>query len=391
MVFVGWRDEVDLLPEAEYGAIAKDLLDDYPIKPFELLRDTSQRVAKTLAAVVKTHRRLVDTPVWKITEDGEVKAMTLGALAAGDVKHIAAQLADCTLLLPARRTRPINGMLTLESFAVAESRDDEKNAAHEQVSSDVADAWGGELPSGGRRCRVIDGEPPPGMRLIRSILLTSPSAEDEDDAVSRRWDWYERPRGADDEGSRSSAKPVLLEVHEADVEGQANTLVARLNLPDWIARAVVAAARLHDRGKNRRLFQRSIGNPDNTRTFAKSGCAMRPLDVTSFRHELGSVIDAQRELLGDLSPEERDLALHLIAAHHGRARPHFPTDELFDPDAPDVDFGDLGHEVMERFERLQRRLGRWGLAYVESLVRAADYAASAEPSRVEPCSREAGK
>ena len=38
--------------------------------------------------------------------------------------------------------------------------------------------------------------------------------------------------------------------------------------------------------------------------------------------------------------------------------------------------------VMTRFAALQKRFGRWGLAYVESLVRAADYAASAQPSQV---------
>ena len=42
--------------------------------------------------------------------------------------------------------------------------------------------------------------------------------------------------------------------------------------------------------------------------------------------------------------------------------------------------GDIAAAVAQRFARLQRRYGRWGLAYLESLLRAADYAASARPS-----------
>jgi hypothetical protein len=38
--------------------------------------------------------------------------------------------------------------------------------------------------------------------------------------------------------------------------------------------------------------------------------------------------------------------------------------------------------VPRRFARLQRKYGRWGLAYLESLPRAADWAASANPSAV---------
>ena len=40
----------------------------------------------------------------------------------------------------------------------------------------------------------------------------------------------------------------------------------------------------------------------------------------------------------------------------------------------------MAAEVPRRFARLQRKYGRWGLAYLESLLRAADWAASAEPS-----------
>jgi CRISPR-associated endonuclease/helicase Cas3 len=71
-----------------------------------------------------------------------------------------------------------------------------------------------------------------------------------------------------------------------------------------------------------------------------------------------------------------DLVLHLIAAHHGRARPHFPATEAFDPEHPESNAREVASAVPVRFVRLQKRYGRWGLAYLESLVRAADALAS---------------
>lgn len=49
-----------------------------------------------------------------------------------------------------------------------------------------------------------------------------------------------------------------------------------------------------------------------------------------------------------------------------------------------MDFAAESMRIMQRFAALQRQYGRWGLAYLESLVRAADYAASANPSVEEP-------
>jgi CRISPR-associated endonuclease/helicase Cas3 len=68
--------------------------------------------------------------------------------------------------------------------------------------------------------------------------------------------------------------------------------------------------------------------------------------------------------------------MHLIAAHHGRARPHFPLAEAFDHNHVDVQSDKIAREVPRRFGMLQRKYGRWGLAYLESLVRAADALAS---------------
>jgi CRISPR-associated endonuclease/helicase Cas3 len=104
---------------------------------------------------------------------------------------------------------------------------------------------------------------------------------------------------------------------------------------------------------------------------------MRVLDLSKYRHEFGSLLDLSSDPeLSALSEDVRDLTLHLIAAHHGRARPHFPTEEAFDSERPETEAAALAQEVPRRYARLQRRYGRWGLAYLESLVRAADALAS---------------
>jgi CRISPR-associated endonuclease/helicase Cas3 len=151
----------------------------------------------------------------------------------------------------------------------------------------------------------------------------------------------------------------------------------------------VLAAKFHDLGKKRAVWQRSIGyqlpkDPKPDDWVAKSGGNMKPRELTDYRHEFGSLLDLQCEPefnnLND-KPELQDLILHLIAVHHGYGRPHFPEDRAFDPAPPKgVNAAEVAAEVPRRFARLQRKYGRWGLAYLESLLRAADWAASAKPS-----------
>ena len=74
---------------------------------------------------------------------------------------------------------------------------------------------------------------------------------------------------------------------------------------------------------------------------------------------------------------ERDLILHLIAAHHGWARPHFEPEQWDIADGVTEEQNSaVAAETMRQFGRLQRRFGHWGLAWLEALVRAADYAAT---------------
>ena len=202
---------------------------------------------------------------------------------------------------------------------------------------------------------------------------------DEEPSDRNIWFWYESTWGGDGEGYTSAKEEVSLEDHTNDVAQIAEAFAKQLNLSDKIAGALKLAARWHDLGKNREHWQRSIDNPKYPqKCLAKPGPGKTMTQLGNYRHEFGSLIDAEKEPeFADLSPEAKDLTLHLIAAHHGRARPHFPQKEVFDPDNPLPKAEKIADEVPLRFERLQRRYGRWGLAYLESLLRAADYAASA--------------
>jgi CRISPR-associated endonuclease/helicase Cas3 len=358
--YVGWREEVGLITgELLERYKPQDLLEDYPLKPHELLRDISSRVFDRL----KKLKAGAEAPVWLTSDDGSVQVTTLERLIEAGKEELYYR----TVLLPPKAGGLENGMLVSDS----------------EHANDVADQWRDDQGHPWR-IRVWDDDPmPDGMRLIRTINVR-PEAdefEEEGEAPGRRlWHWYERPGRADTEGSQSAQKPVLWQVHTDDVVRNA-TAIAKKLLPEDLRQAVILAARWHDFGKRRKLWQRDIGNPQPENRLAKSGGRMRPRDLSPFRHEFGSLLDVESEPeFLHLSNDMKDLVLHLIAAHHGRGRPHFPQEEVFDPEPKGRDAAAIAAEVPRRFARMQRKYGRWGLAYLESLLRAADYAASANPS-----------
>ena len=377
----------------------QDLLDDYPLKPHELLTDDSRRVHEHVAALAKRHP---DAPAWLVSIDGKVEAplngrsLTLEFLADKNQRE---RLDNMTLLLP-----PFVGGL----------REGLLNGDDATPVEDVADQWGqpanerpwkpgDTYPTWLRRARIwstvnAEEDAPPrnprGMRIIRRITL-GPSGEEsgeseEMSASVQEWLWCERIRG-DGEASTRVDVEVLLEQHTNHVTEEMDKILKQLPLPDDLKRALRWAARGHDLGKARRQFQRALGNPDFPgKILAKSGPgnARSRLVGDRYRHEFGSLFEMSRdpEFLKLGSPV-RELALHLVAAHHGRARPHFAADEAIDPLLPVADCRQQALETLQRFARLQRRFGRWGLAYLESLLRAADYAASAADSRTGTLSR----
>jgi CRISPR-associated endonuclease/helicase Cas3 len=97
------------------------------------------------------------------------------------------------------------------------------------------------------------------------------------------------------------------------------------------------------------------------------------------------------------------LVLHLIASHHGHARPFAPLSPDAAPPAFEVTLENLaikvtaeergvfvpaysiGSGVADRFWELTRRYGWWGLAYLEANLRLADwYGSEFAPTQKEP-------
>jgi CRISPR-associated endonuclease/helicase Cas3 len=135
---------------------------------------------------------------------------------------------------------------------------------------------------------------------------------------------------------------------------------------------------LHDEGKRARTWQRAFGVPDEElkqgKVYGKTTRRPSLALLARYRHELGSLPYAERDpRVQALSPELRDLCLHLIAAHHGFARPLLRTDGA---EGPPSMLQSRAQEIALRFTRLEKAWGPWGLAWWEALLRAADQQAS---------------
>lgn len=216
----------------------------------------------------------------------------------------------------------------------------------------------------------------------------------------------------DDEPSRlRREKPVQLAEHTSHVVRAVEVSLKALPLKN-LTDAFNLAARLHDLGKADERFQAMLRRTDRTDAWLLAGVTPTLLAKSDglpmtraereatrrraglpdgFRHEM---LSAQLVHCFDDLPEvetSRDLVLHLIAAHHGYARPFAPV--VYDEELPSIELDGrpLSHEqrrqlvpphqldsgVAERFWSLTRRFGWWGLAYLEAVLRLADQQASA--------------
>lgn len=348
---VAWRREVAWLTKEHLGRESlDDFLADYPLRSRETLSDVTSRVLKHLEKLSVRDQDGVQF-AWLVRHDRPAEIMKLGELVDRYDSKKNRTLDDATVVLAPEAGGLRAGLLTgAAEFDPTVSYD----LGSKEVERLVHES-------------EVEPNPPTGMRLVRAV-----KRKVEGDEVLLWWHLYATSQRADDDGSRTSRKELLLDVHLQRTEAWAVRFAQRLGLPEPEQKALARAGRMHDLGKRRRVWQRSI------KRFREPPLAkgpMQPSELGHYRHELGSLHDGD---FSGLSEEAKDLALHTIAAHHGRARPHFPPVESYDPELKADVVAALVCEVPLRFDRLQRRYGRWGLAWLESILRAADVLGSEE-------------
>jgi CRISPR-associated endonuclease/helicase Cas3 len=217
--------------------------------------------------------------------------------------------------------------------------------------------------------------------------------------------WPLDPANLGRQGNESDGEITLTE-HSQGVATRAAQNAHHLSEP--LRTCLHDAGLLHDIGKLDPRFQallcgcflHAIGGRES---LAKSNRAFNPLTEKSLRHALNLPDGFRHELLSAKivanaaawkSNPERDLLLHLIASHHGRCRGFAPVIPDAQPEPFEIHTGQLtttypGHTapmaslaegVPARFWSLTRRFGWWGLPYLETLLRLADQAESANPT-----------
>ena len=266
--YVAWREEVEVITGALLERYKpEDLLEDYPLKPHELLRDRSSRVFTHLQKIAAEHP---EAPVWIMDTRDQILVTTLKDLTEGDKScH---QLR--TVLLPPlvgglTKTGMFDGTAVRKKSEVSEETEvSQTTNADDEVRYDVADEWYEDKErTKKRRVRLWD-DSRDDMTLEREIRFED--LEDEDAEPTKVWRWFIKKPEAANERSRIA---YLLQPHLDEVKECAAQIVGRLFEPQSeIAKAVILAAWCHDLGKSRERWQRSLGNdyyPNEV--YAKSG------------------------------------------------------------------------------------------------------------------------
>ena len=334
--FLAWRRDVAAL--VGLGApVLSEVLAFFPPRPEELARVPASYAHKLVRCAM---RRLSGAalPLVVVGGDGEVFAAAVPDDSALPSFEFA------TVVLPTEA-----GGLSADGLPDAD--------AHRPVE-DVADTE--------NRIRYVAPCPPEALPAWagEAIELRVPLPGETDDGEERCFVFAKRrPDSGLHTGqrrlSRRAASAPTIDAHCAEVAAAARRIATALGLPEDLVDALETAGRWHDKGKSRAVWQRAAGVPPEGPALAKSPRGrLRPEWLGGYRHEFGSLVDAERALGPDVP--HRDLVLHLVAAHHGWSRPGFPDRAQWDPEAAPRANEACARRAARRFARLRRGTGRGG-------------------------------
>jgi CRISPR-associated endonuclease/helicase Cas3 len=403
-LYVAWREEVNEVAETE-RSILETLFDKHPIVARERVRGP---VSETVAELRKIANQ---------RDNGQLKAILVPAtgtpIAGALTDLLEARLTEATIVLP-----PNAG--GLDERGMLEAPDGKKQPTRVRDVADIPFSvppketeaprarvlltWKADEERWSARRLGCDDDSnldvavaearnyrEAAARVLRQFQRMAQKAllvvtrDEEDNEPIKVLQLLAASRAADtaQDDPAASGRPQVLEEHLDWARDEARQIAHKSALASTaptVAEVVALAAHWHDRGKDRLGWQKAIGHPptgSDWRPWAKSGRG--GFDSTAcgrYRHEFGSLREAEADSTITAHPE-RDLILHLIAAHHGWARPHFEPEQWDIADGvTEEENTAVAADAMQRFARLQRRFGHWGLAWLEALMRAADYAAT---------------
>jgi CRISPR-associated endonuclease/helicase Cas3 len=293
---------------------------------------------------------------------------TLGELAPerkGTDNNIQSQLFGRTLVIDARFAGLNDGMLDSASGASVET-------------ADTSGEWSKQAQFRVRRVRPSsEGEAQQnGWRFEDDFVLSR-----DEEGTPRELLIVEHFRdGAEKEDARSISRAQELAAHQDQARREISRFAERIGLSSTAANALAVGANLHDEGKKAACWQRAFKAPREKdehgadKIFAKTPGPINQRILGGYRHEFGSLPWVEENPEFKALPDDwRELVLHLVAAHHGQARPSI---EMRGCEGPRAMLEERAGAVARRFARLQKRWGPWGLAWWEALLRAADQQAS---------------
>ena len=395
--WMAWREEVSTLSEPELTEEELFLwFQRFPLSSKETLRRPTWRIKWTGAKEKKWVESHKDERVLLLSPNGQCRSLTIEELSQGE-----SSLNFATIVFPTGL-----GGLNPDGFWDLSSTTPVEDVADPSVDRVVLEKRGDryrfieispQLSKGSEskeEGEEVDSWSPwttlkEAMREKESLLkkkcllnLKVHRAQEWEDEPQERWLLlFKEPSSPSEQKGASK-----IDNHQEAVVRVLQRLTEKTSLPDSIKGALSLAAAYHDLGKYHERWQTAAGHEPQG-GYAKpvsGGVDWRMLD--GYRHELGSVVEAMDKPDVQSHPE-RELILHLIATHHGWARPHF-EERAFPPGLSEETRNRTGLEVMKRFVRLQERFGYWRLAWLESLLRRADGIASKQEGEVEEMSDE---